>query len=78
MGLSNKEQVYCQTCYEAITDGGYVSDIGSAYHANRRWCIPNDTKQDNSVAFRTREELQQDIKNGKLIHYGKLELTLSK
>ncbi|VVB82575.1 Uncharacterised protein [uncultured archaeon] len=69
------KEVYCQTCGGEILDHAYVSDMKKSYHSKAK-CIPKPNQEDNRVDFRTKEELQEDIRTGKLIHYEKLERTL--
>ncbi len=57
--------------------GGYVSDAKNIYHTNPK-CIPWTTPDDHIVEARNKEEIQKDIREDKLVHYGKLEKSLSK
>lgn len=72
MGLFDNKDVYCQMCGGIIPDMGYASDAKKIYHTNSK-CIPWATPDDNTLEARNKEEIQQDIMKGKIIHYGKLE-----
>jgi hypothetical protein len=70
--MDSFKEVYCQTCGREILDLAYVSDVKRVYHPVSK-CVPKITQEDNTLEVRNKEEIQQDIKEGKLIHYGKLE-----
>jgi hypothetical protein len=74
------EIVYCQRCGKEIVSGddnlgAYVSKDG------RVFCLREDmssfygdlTKGSFKMDYRTYSELQEDIKEKRLIHFGKLE-----
>ncbi len=77
-----KEKVYCQNCKTDLTDkGGYVTSDGDIYciHENMVIFLPRSMKDKNFVVdYKTPKEIQQLIKEMKLIKFRKLERNLSR
>jgi hypothetical protein len=74
--LKKKEIVYCQECERELTqEGGFVTRDGNIYCAlERRKCFLSAPLGENFyMDYRTPKEVQEDIKEKKLIHFGKLE-----
>lgn len=71
--LSKKEKIYCQNC-GAETLGGYLSKDKEIF-CSQIQCIKDASRKNEnlSIEYRTSDELQQDIKSEKLIHFSKLE-----
>ena len=76
-----KEKIYCQNCKTDLTDkGGYVTSDGDVYctHENMVLFLPRSMKDKNfSVDYKTSKEIQQLIKEMKLVRFRKLERNLS-
>ncbi len=69
-----KRKVYCQNCGNDITDlGGWYVPYKSEIFCNKdETCLLGITKSP-SIEYKNSREVQKDIKDGKLIHYNKLE-----
>jgi hypothetical protein len=77
--FEKKEIVYCQTCERDITqEGGFVTNDGNIYcaHGTRECFLSASMKGDFYMDYRTYKEVQEDIKEKKLTHFGKLEHVL--
>lgn len=76
-----KEKVYCQNCKTDLTDkGGYVTTDGDIYctHEEMIFFLSRSMKDKNFfVDYKTPKEVQQLIKEEKLIQFGNLERNLS-
>jgi hypothetical protein len=78
--FNKKKRIYCQKSGKEIIPGkdnfgAYVSNDGRAFDIHEEL----DSFYDDcnfSMDYRTYSELQSDIKIGKLIHFGKLEVVL--
>jgi hypothetical protein len=73
-------KTYCQDSGKEITlDGGYVTSDGEIYcsSVDMRIFQSRSMKDHNfNMHFHNAKEVQQDIKEKKLIHFGKLEHVL--
>lgn len=79
--FKKKERVYCQdeNCRKEIKrEGGFVSSDKEIYCCKIDMRIFQSRSMKDStfyIEYRTAKEIQKDIKNGKLLHFGKLELS---
>jgi len=72
-----RTRVYCQSCGEEIEEGGYVTSNGEIYCiSDMKDCFLASIKGNLKINYETQKEVEEDIKNGKLIHFGKLEIVL--
>jgi len=71
------KKIYCQDSGKNITlEGGFVTSDGDIYRSSIEMRIfqPRSMKDSKfKVNYRTSKEVQQDIKEKKLIRFGKLE-----
>jgi len=63
----SKKRLYCQYCSKEMT-GGFVGD-GKVYDTAPCVINGNPTK----FEYKNKKEILQEIKEGKIVHYGKLE-----
>lgn len=74
--FKKKEIVYCQLCDRELTqEGGFVTSKGDIYCAfEKRKCFLSVLINEKfKMEYRTAKEIQEDIKEKKLIHFKKLE-----
>jgi hypothetical protein len=77
--FKKRETIYCQRCEKDITqEGGLVAPDGKIYCIKgERQCFTYASMEgDFKMDYRTPKEVQEDIKEKKLIHFGKLEVVL--
>jgi hypothetical protein len=74
--LFKEGKIYCQNCGEEITGvGGFIGD-GKIYCSKDNFsCLITASNSAPKIHFEyeTKQEIYKHIKDGKIIHYGKLE-----
>ncbi len=79
--LSKKEKIYCQLCGNEITGvGGFVAEKKIYCSKDNFLCLIKAANANPKLHFEyeSKQEIYEDIKDGRIIHYGKLETSVNK